>query len=422
MNNNQKNYKSLKILMVTDSFYPDGIGGKHTYVYNLAKAFKKLGHQIYILTIKIEKDLPEREIIEGIEVFRYRAQVTGRLVFLFRPLSSFYHIGKLYTEHLKGINFDIIHFHSLLPAFGLLFSKYLKNKKKIFTFHASTYQEVVVQSRKKKYAYGLNPLMFWAIRFIEKYTLSRSDNISVLSEFNAGQLQKLYKIPRAKIKVIPGGVDIDIFQPAENKTTLRQKLGWEKDAVYILTVRRLVARMGIDNLIKAIKNVLENRKEVYLIIAGDGFLKPELELLISQLKLEKNVRLLGRVTNPDLFMYYQAADFFVLPTQELEGFGLVSLESLSCGLPVLGTPVGGTIEIIRKFDENLLFKDASIDAISEGIMNFLERIKEWPQISVQARNFAQNNYSWSKIAEKNEDFFREIMSGNSLLQKKFWAE
>ena len=88
-------------------------------------------------------------------------------------------------------------------------------------------------------------------------------------------------------------------------------------------------------------------------------LKEELVQLSRRLKIEGNIKFAGFIPEQDLPDYYRAADAFILPTLELEGFGLVTLEALACGTPVLGTPIGGTKEILGMFDPSYLFKDTA---------------------------------------------------------------
>jgi glycosyltransferase involved in cell wall biosynthesis len=111
-------------------------------------------------------------------------------------------------------------------------------------------------------------------------------------------------------------------------------------------------------------------------------------------------------------MYYQAADIFVLPTKELEGFGLVTLEALASGLPVLGTPVGGTKEILEKLDSSFLFSDSEPDSMADLILEKYHTIKEspqvWKSVSNRCRKFVENNYSWEKNTDSIEKVFIEI--------------
>jgi glycosyltransferase involved in cell wall biosynthesis len=103
------------------------------------------------------------------------------------------------------------------------------------------------------------------------------------------------------------------------------------------------------------------------------------------------------------------ADIFVLPTKELEGFGLVTLEAMASGIPVLGTPVGGTKEIIGNFDSSFLFKGTDPDSMVELISEKYHLIKRdpqrWREISHRCRKFVDENYSW----EKNIDSFEELI-------------
>lgn len=399
----------INILIATESFYPDGYGGTHTYTYNLAKGLIKRGHTVWLLTLKMHKDAPSEEDIDGIKVIRYNSATKGRLLFIRRPILSIVNSYRKFKEISKKINFDIISLHAILPGFGIALSTQSKFIPKVFTFHSSVYQEAVVQSKKKRYASFFDPIIFYVVKLVEKFCIKICKKIVVLSEFNKNQLLKIYGIDFSKINVIPGGVDTAKFKPATDISKVREKLDLPNDKIIILTVRRLVARMGLENLISAMGKIVEKHKNVLLIIGGDGFLRGKLERLIDQEILRAHVKLLGFIDENQLTYYYQAADFFVLPTQNLEGFGLVTLEALATGLPVLGTPIGGTLEILRNLDKDLLFKGIGPEEISEGILNFIGRKDEWKEIREKCRMYVSNNYSWDDIVLKNENLFLDTL-------------
>lgn len=401
----------MNILIVTESFYPDDVGGVHSCVYNLAKGLVKKGHGVWLMTLKLKSNAPSNENIEGINIFRYNSATTGGLIYFRRPLFSILNSCALFKKLSREIKFDIINFNSVLPAFGITLSGKSKKISKIFTFHASMYQEVMIQSRKKRYAFFLNPIIFLAIRLIEKICLKKSNKIIVLSQFNRQQLFKLYNVEPAKIALIPGGVDIEKFKPSPEAKSIRENLKLPPNKIIILTVRRLVVRMGLEELVYAMKKVVEKEKNVLLIIGGDGFLRSELQRLIETLNLKDNIVLLGPVSSDDLILYYQASDFFVLPTQYLEGFGIVTLEALASGLPVLGTPIGGTKEILERLDKSLLFKSASIEDITNGIKNFISEKEQWHKMGSRCREYVISNYSWEKIVSDNENLFSNQING-----------
>ena len=102
-------------------------------------------------------------------------------------------------------------------------------------------------------------------------------------------------------------------------------------------------------------------------------------------------------------MWYKAADVFVLSTQVYEGLGIATLEALSCGLPVLGTPIGATIELLEQVDESLLFKDASVDGMEEGIRNFLQEKISDVSVGGRARDFVKREYTWEHAVLELEE-------------------
>ncbi len=240
--------------------------------------------------------------------------------------------------------------------------------------------------------------------------MNNSDRIVVLSEFTRDRLHRFYGIAGEKIEVIPGGVDLERFYPAHDKMGIRDGLNIPRGKMILFTVRNLVPRMGLENLITAIREVVKVTPDIYLVLGGDGPLKEDLADLTRQLGVEDFIRFVGFIPEGELPAYYRMADVFVLPTLELEGFGLVTLEALASGVPALGTPVGGTVEILKALNPRLLFKDKSPESIARLILETYREFREDPasqgKLSIQCRRFVEQNYSWEKNLDKLENLFR----------------
>ncbi|MCX5823450.1 MAG: glycosyltransferase family 4 protein [Deltaproteobacteria bacterium] len=169
--------------------------------------------------------------------------------------------------------------------------------------------------------------------------------------------------------------------------------------------------MGIENLIRAMQDIVKSVPDIYLIVGGAGPLKDDLAMMSRRLNLDHHIHFAGFIPEAALPEYYQAADIFVLPTIELEGFGLVTLEALASGTPVLGTPVGGTQEILSRFDSRFLFKDISHESISGLLIETCQEYRNQPdqlQIdSMRCRQFAEKYYSWETNVAATEALFLE---------------
>ena len=167
--------------------------------------------------------------------------------------------------------------------------------------------------------------------------------------------------------------------------------------------------MGIENLIHALKDVIEKAPDVYLVIGGEGSQKKKLVKLVRDRGLEKFISFVGFIPDEELSDYYRMADLFVLPTRELEGFGLITLEAMASGLPVLGTPVGGTKEILGKVYSHFIFEDTGADSMAKLISEIYLLIKQnprrWEEISHQCRRYVENNFSWEKSIDSLEMLF-----------------
>ena len=233
-----------------------------------------------------------------------------------------------------------------------------------------------------------------------------------LHRYSQRRLGEVHGIPAERTTIIPGGVDTDTFRPAGDKTPIRRGLRLPTDRVVLFTVRNLVARMGLESLLLAVKAALPRAPGLFLVIGGAGPLDAALREMAAREGLAERVRFAGFIPESQLPSYYRMADLFVLPTRELEGFGLVTLEALASGVPVAGTPVGGTPEILSRLEPNLLFRDATAASMAETIVACCRKVedhpRQWAELAERCRRFAVSRYSWDAGVDALESLYLNL--------------
>jgi glycosyltransferase involved in cell wall biosynthesis len=167
--------------------------------------------------------------------------------------------------------------------------------------------------------------------------------------------------------------------------------------------------MGLENLIAAIDKVRHYHPDILLYIAGKGELAQTLQAQIKELELSEHVHLLGYLAEQQLPLAYRAANFSVVPTLSFEGFGMIAIESLAAGTPVLATPVGGIPEILKPFCEDLLFEGCSVEQLVRGITEALSHQRLLPTSEV-CQAYIRENYAWDKIARQIKFVYQETLS------------
>jgi glycosyltransferase involved in cell wall biosynthesis len=213
--------------------------------------------------------------------------------------------------------------------------------------------------------------------------------------------------------VVPGCVNVDQFNLPITPGEARLKLQLPQGRPIVLAVRRLVRRMGLEDLIDAVKLLKKRVPDVLLLIAGKGRLQEELQTRISEAGLDDNVKLLGFVPDQHLAALYRAATISVVPTVALEGFGLITVESLASGTPVLVTPVGGLPEAVAGLSPNLVLRATGAEAIAEGLGAALDGSLKLPDAQA-CRDYARANFDNSVIAKRVAAVYSEaIASGET---------
>jgi len=246
-----------------------------------------------------------------------------------------------------------------------------------------------------------------ARRCAQGMLLRRASKVLTASQYMKGLATEV--APREST-VVPHGVDVSVFHPVPDRSVARRRLGLPQDRHVVLTVRRLVRRMGLHNLVRAAKSVLRRFPQALFVVGGEGPLRRELEGLADEQGVRDSILFVGFVPADLLPAYYQAADVFVLPTAALEGFGIVMLEAMACGTPVVATPVGAIPELLCRVTPELLCKDASDAAIADGICLALSDPDGLARAGLRCRDFVVRNFSWDVRGPEMEAVLLETVT------------
>ena len=398
--------KKLSILSLQYHCYPDAVGGAWGLTYEVNKRLAARGHRVHLITCKSSENHPDYEVIDGIHYHRVSLRASKGF------LSLWYAIRKQVRTLLKSGSVDLIHIHNPLIGFITLLQPDLWMVPKVYHFHSSWFDEErinTVGTSSSPLSLGLQ-VRLQMIRIMEWTCYRFSRTILFLSEYSKSRFKEYYSLSNPKLRIIPGGVDLREFHPlesGENPNAIRETLNLQPDVPLILTVRRLEERMGLENLILAVDILKQKNPErnFQLVIVGKGSLQQRLESRIAEKKLAGTVRLIGLVPRETLPLFFRAADLFVLPTTAIEGFGLVTAEAFASGLPVMGTPVGATPEILNQVDPNLIFKGTSPEPLAEGMEHFLSHPEHYSGLKSKCREIAEAHYSWETVTDQIEEEF-----------------
>jgi glycosyltransferase involved in cell wall biosynthesis len=382
VDDSKKDYllKPASILCVGLGWFPKKPGGLERYIYDLSRQLAANHDTVELCGIdllEIETDLP-------IKLTNLTSSESSLLQRIRSCRSNF---RKTRTEKPDAINL-----HFALYSFPIL-DLLPKEVPVTFNFHGPWVSESIQETKESKISFLIKKWL------IEQRTYNRCDRFIVLSKAFGDILHQDYQIPREKIHVIPGGVDIERFQPNLSPQQARTKLGWQQDRQIILTSRRLVNRVGIDKLLNAIAKIKHIVPDIWVAIAGRGSLESALQQQATELGLDDYVKFIGFLPDEDLPVAYQAANLSIMPSQSFEGFGLAIVESLACGTPVICTPIGGMPEILQQFSPQLITDSADENAIADTLEQVLLGKIAIPSRS-ECRNYATDNFDWAKIAQQ----------------------
>lgn len=399
----------MRILVLTDEIFPDAVSGIGKSVYNELAALSERGHSIHVIVRSTQANLPEYDSVEQLSLHRIAGFERSSPLYFFYPLLLLWKLIRVL--HRTRETYDVLIVYNPIYLFAALLNGIARRTVAVQVFYSPIAEEIRIQANRGKYGRLtlLARLAASLLERLERFSFQRADMILVRSRYSSELLHRTMTGRNVHTMQIAMGLNIQHYQP-QSLTHARQKLDLPENRRLLITVRRLVARVGLENLIRAMQIVRAEQNDVLLLISGEGYLRTELEMLIQQLQLSHHVQLLGFIVEDTLPLYLAAADLFVLPTEQLEGFGLATIEALAVGLPVVGTPVGATPEILQRVHPELLTRDASPAAIAATIIQWMDDEEGRKSLRRQSRQIVEQHYDANAVAEQLEKVLMDIVA------------
>ena len=379
----------MKILLLNYEFPPMG-GGAANATFNIAKELVKLGHSVDVLTSGI-KDQSKEEVIHGFKVYRVFSWRKGIHDCGMRGAYTYVINAYLKLRHLlRYKHYDLCHYFFSLPT-GLL--TLLPGKHRdipyIISLRGSDVPNYDPSNKWVEVSHCFLKPITKRIWKKAKYVIALSDGLRDIA---------LKTAPDQEIHVIGNGVETDIFMPGRKSKTSSNDLR-------MIAVARLIKRKGLQHILQALHEL--NDPSIKLTIIGSGNYEKKLMTFSGSLGLNDLVTFYGYCTRKKLPFLYSQADIFILPSMT-ESFGIVFAEAMACGLPIIGSRVGGVPDLVKK-QNGILISPGNVQEIKNAILTFKNNTKMMDKMSKANRKRVCRHYSWECIAEQYDEYYKKSL-------------
>ena len=395
-------------------------GGMNVYVREVARDLGRRGIEVDVFTRWRERDDPRiQQLGPNARVIHIQSGPIG-----YWPKMAVYEHLDEFTEKLiehaaaEGRAYDIIHAHYWLSAKVARALEQRWNVPVVQMFHTLglVKREVMDEDIDGESDIRVE---------IEREAVRKSAAIVAASEIELGELRRLYRADASRVAVIPAGVDPAVFHPVR-QADARDKLGRDQCERLVLFVGRIEQIKGIDVLLRALGRLFQRhpelRSDVCLLVVG-GALDPgddapetekilELRRLVHEHRLEANVSFVGSRGQEELALFYAAADVCAVPSLT-ESFGLVALEAMACGTPVVGTRVGGLQTVIEDGESGLLVPAGDDEALAEAIARVLTDARLRMHLAHGARDRAEH-FTWAGVGDRIVALYDSVLEARKL--------
>lgn len=391
----------MRIAMFSWEYPPKSVGGLAQHVYDLTRALAGMGEEIHLFTAG-EPGLPEFEKVSGVNVHRVLPYSVSSPEFTtWVAQFNVALLERAMAVFSENENFHIIHGHDWLVAYAARALKHAYRIPLVATIHATEYGR----------NYGLHNKTQKHISDVEWWLGYEAWRVICCSHYMVGELKHVFQIPDDKLVVIPNGVDIKNFVQKNNSISRNDYAAADEKIVFF--VGRLVREKGVQVLLDAVPMVLNRMPNTKFIIAGKGPHLNELQNKAIRMGVGHRIYFTGYVDDYTRNTLYSWADVAVFPSL-YEPFGIVALEGMAAGVPVVVSDVGGLSEIINHNFDGLKAYPGNPRSLADMILHVLQN----PQVAGQLRENAYQKlkryFNWHDIAADTLDTYKKVWDEHRL--------
>jgi glycosyltransferase involved in cell wall biosynthesis len=398
----------MNYLCAVDSYFPDYPGGAARVALDIALLMREYGHQVTMICKAQSGNNNASTSIEseGIRILRYKKSKLNNWS-PFYTLNQIKTVEKAVRKLLPNTKWDIVHIHSLFTGAGVM-EALGDDPCYLCTVHSPVVAEQQINWAhqgfigKAKLLFGLRIL-----RRLENKILHKASAIHALSKFTRTQIQYFHGLAN-KTTIIPHWIQPQ-YTRTKTKGEARALLGWPRSTPILFTVRNHIPRTGLDIAIDAVAP-LTIQKRCIFVVAGDGPMRTMLQQRAKNAGAgPSQVVFTGHLSDEKLMLSYQAADLFVLPTMELECFGLIILEALAMGCPIVATNVAAIPELLEPILPEFIVPANNVTAMRTKLQDYLEGRIVVPKQETLI-DYVQRRYAKKVICQKMTDLVTKLTS------------
>ncbi len=373
----------MKIAIVSQSYYPR-FGGVTEHVHHTAQELRRRGHEVWIITSHFRGTPHPSEFVHRIG---YNVLVPFNRAFVD------FTVGLTLKQELRDVfakhDFDIVHTHCpfapSLPVLAILAA----NGPQVGTFHFTG-------------GVGVLQDLFRGI------LTQVSDKLDARIAVSPTAARTAQAVVPGQYRVIPNGVDIERFTPAITPFD-----EWrDPDKVNLLFVGRLDPRKGLPLLIEAMPEVVaRTHGRARLLVIGDSYLRARFEASVPG-AVRDHVWFMGHVPREDLPRWYRTGDIFVSPASGNESFGIVLLEAMASGCPVVASDIEGYRSVVQPDVNGLMFEPGNASVLANTLVSLVDDPERRRLLSARGRTRAME-FAWPRVTDQIEALYREIIARRS---------
>jgi glycogen synthase len=410
----------MRIVILTNEYPPHVYGGAGVHVEYLTRELSRLGNGEHTVTVYCFGDQSIREgtlTVEGVHPrFPFPSHDARHLKFLDTMLHDLEMAGRVDQA-------DLVHCHTWYSHFAGCLVKQLTGARLVLTTHSlEPHRPWKVEQLGTAYH---------ASSWIEKTAYQNADGVVAVSEAMRRDVRALYGVPENKIRVIHNGIDLRQYRPARDPAVLtRYQIDPAKP--YVLFVGRITRQKGIIHLVNAIKYLRPGSQIVLAAGAPDTpEIGREMEERVEQARRESTSAIVWvrqMVPKADIIPLYSQAALFVCPSV-YEPFGIINLEAMACGTPVVASAVGGIQEVVVPGETGLLvpfeargatdFEPRDPEAFARDLASAINRLLDDPErrrlMGKRSRERVEQHFSWTSIARRTLEFYQDLTQGPTSL-------